>query len=65
MASNYSYTNANLNSADYRLNQRRTTLTTEQRIKLMRKWLEEHKDFAWCESYRQYAAELKALEGQA
>lgn len=62
MSTSYTYTNANINSASYRLDQKRAPLTTEQRVKLMKKWLSEHADFAWTDSYRTYAAELKALE---
>lgn len=62
MSTSYTYTNANINSASYRLDQKRTPLTPEQKIKCMRKWLAEHADFAWSENYKTYAAELKALE---
>lgn len=65
MTTSYTFTDANLNSADYRLSQRPTPLSTEQRIKLLRRYMEDRAEFAWMESYKQVQRELAELEAAA
>jgi hypothetical protein len=64
MATSYTSYNANVNSADYRLNQRPASVTTEAKIAHLRRYLADRAEFAWMESYKQVERELRALEVQ-
>jgi hypothetical protein len=63
MASNYVATN--LQTADWRIRQNPAPLSTEARIKLLRRYLADRYEFAWMESYKKAERELAELEAQS
>lgn len=59
----YTTTNANVNSAAFRSEQRTQRATVEQRIAHIRRWLDNNGDLAYTAAYRERSAELARLEG--
>jgi hypothetical protein len=64
MATAYTFTDANINSAAYRLEQRRPSVSTQAKIAHLRRYLADRAEFAWQPTYKAVEAELRSLEAQ-